>query len=61
MSSSKKMDFTAGVYLSEAQYPILPHPPIHRRYVCRILYFFTQERGGELNQREGERGNSSQS
>jgi hypothetical protein len=40
-----------------------PHsPPLHTVYV-HTVYQFTQGRGegGELNQREGERGNSSQS
>jgi hypothetical protein len=47
-----KRDFAAGVYLSETQNP--PPPP--------TLYLFTQGRGGgELNQRDGVRGFSSQS
>ncbi len=29
MSSSKKIDFAAGVYLSEAQKPIASPPPLH--------------------------------
>ncbi len=42
-------DFTAGVYLSEAQNPITPPPPLH------TVYIFALEggEGGELNQREG--------
>ncbi len=67
MSSSKKRwpvrDFAAGVYLSEAQ-NLLP-PPLYTLYTCTysIVYLFTQGRGegGELNKREGLRGNSSQS
>jgi hypothetical protein len=63
MSSSKKIDFwrdfAAVVYLSEAQDPI---PPLHTVYMYAV-YLFTQGtgEGGELNQREGERGNGSQS
>jgi hypothetical protein len=52
MSSSNKRGFTAGVYLSNPQNSILPHPPIHIVDVYAV-YFFTQGRGGELNQREG--------
>ncbi len=57
-----------GVYLSEAQNPIPSPPPytLYIQYTCihYTVYLFTQGRGeggGELNQREGERGNSSQS
>ncbi len=51
----------AGVYLSKAQI-LIPSPPLHIVYVYTI-YLFTQEEGegGEVNQREGWRGNSSQS
>ncbi len=60
MSSSKKIDlsrdFAAGVYLSEAQNSI--PPPLFTQ--CTVYVYtvclFTQGRGGELNQREGERG-----
>ncbi len=58
MSSSKKIDlyrdFAAGVYLSEAQNPI-PPPLTHCILVCSILVQI-EKGGGELNQREGERG-----
>ncbi len=43
--------------------PRTPHlPPLQTGYVYEV-YLFTQGRkeGGELNQREGHRGNSSQS
>ncbi len=56
------MDFTVGVYLSAAQNPI--PPPLHIEYVYTVksMYVFTHRRGEEeLNQREGERGNSWQS
>jgi hypothetical protein len=56
------MDFAAGVYLSEAQNPI-PPPPSYTLYLC-IQYTFSHREGGsggELNQREGVRGNRSQS
>jgi hypothetical protein len=58
MSSSKNFDlqsvFSAGVYLSEAQNPSIR--------VYSILIHTGNRRGvGELNQRDGERGNSSQS
>ncbi len=67
MSSSKKMtfketwDFAAGGYLSETQNPI-PPPLLHTAYEY-IVYLFTQGEGGggELNQRDGYRGDSSQS
>jgi hypothetical protein len=63
MSSSKKnkgekKDFAAGFYLPEAQYPI-PPPLTHCTVYVYIIYYSHRE--GELNQREGERGNSSQS
>jgi hypothetical protein len=48
-------------YLSHAQNPI-PLPPSYTLYMCiQYTYLFTQGSGGELNQREGVRGNSSQS
>jgi hypothetical protein len=52
-----KRDFVAGVYLSEAQNPISSPFSV---YVYTV-YLFTKGRGGELNQREGYSGNSSQS
>jgi hypothetical protein len=58
MSSSKKMYFSAGVYLPQAPNPI---PPLT---LCIIVYVYTDTyshrelgEGGELDQREGERGN----
>jgi hypothetical protein len=53
MSSSKKIDlqrdFAAGVYLSEAQNPILP-PPLYTVYVYTCIlytvYLFTLGSGG---------------
>jgi hypothetical protein len=65
MSSSKKLTckgtLGAGVYLSEAHNPISP-PYTHCIRVNGILIHTGKgEGGGELNQREGERGNSSQS
>jgi hypothetical protein len=51
------MDFAAGVNLSEAQNPV--HPPPYTLYTC-IQYTYSYREwglGGELNQREGERGN----
>jgi hypothetical protein len=61
MSSSKKIDqkrdFALGVYLPETQNPI-PSPFTH----CIRVYLLREGwRGVELNQREGERVNSSQS
>ncbi len=57
-------NFAAGVYFSEAQNPIPPPPLTHsiREYSIHVL-IHTGKRGraGELNQREVERGNSSQS
>ncbi len=50
------------ICLSEAQTPI-PPPPSYTLYVC-IQYSYSHREGGsrgELNQREGVRGNSSQS
>ncbi len=63
MSSSKKIylyrDFAAGVnYLR----PRNPYPPLpHYIHVYSILIHTGKGEGGELNQREGKRGNSSQS
>ncbi len=50
-----KEGFAAGIYLSEVQNP----PPPFTLYTCmQYMYLFTQGwGGGELNQREGERGN----
>jgi hypothetical protein len=48
----------AGVNLSEAQNPITPTPLTHCIHVSSIL-INTEKGGGELNQREGKRGNSS--
>jgi hypothetical protein len=55
-------DFAAGVYLSEAQNP-MPSPHNYTLYTCMIYHTYSHEGGGgrELNQREGESGNSSQS
>jgi hypothetical protein len=71
MSSPKKIDlkrdFAAGVYLSEVQNPITPLLPFtHCIRVFRIQFLFpcTGDGGGggrELNQRKGDRANSSQS
>ncbi len=66
MSSSKKFtcirDFAAGVHLSEAYNSIHTPPPLkHCKCVYCTVYLFTQGMGGEMNQREGKRGNSSQS
>ncbi len=64
MSSSKKIDlyrdFAAGVYLSEAPNPITP--PLYTLYTCIMLQIHKGKGGrrGDLNQREGERGNTSQ-
>jgi hypothetical protein len=54
------MDFAAGVYLFAAQIPIPPPPPI-TLYTCIQCTYSHRERGRGLNQREGEKGNSSQS
>jgi hypothetical protein len=60
MSSSYKIlparHFAAGVYLSEAQNPISPPLP-YTLYTCKLYTYSYVEGGGELNQREGERGN----
>ncbi len=51
-------DFAAGVYLSEAQDPI-PLPP-YTLYTCIHSILIDTGKGGEggeLNQRDGERGN----
>ncbi len=57
MSSSKKIDLRHMFICLRPRTPYLPHPCIH------TVYLFTQGKGGggELNQRAGERGNSSQS
>ncbi len=63
MSSSKKMTCKGTLrqvficLFPRTSYP--PPPPIHTVCVYTV-YLFTRE-GGDLNQREGERGNSSQS
>jgi hypothetical protein len=57
-------DFAAGIYLSEAQNPITPPPPLHTTHCIRVSskLIHTGRGGGErLNQREGAKGNSSQS
>jgi hypothetical protein len=56
-------DFAAGIYLSEAQNPITPPPPytLHTVYVYPVNLFIRGRGGGRLNQREGAKGNSSQS
>ncbi len=43
--------------------PHTPPSPLYKLYTCihYTVYLFTQVRGGELNQREGYRSNSSQS
>jgi hypothetical protein len=70
MPSSKTidmtMDFTAGVYLFRGPEPHNPPPPapLHTVYVYAVYtYPKTREvgEGGELNQRKGEGGKSSQS
>ncbi len=50
------MGLAAGVNLSDPQTP----QPLHTVYVYQYTHSH-REGGGELNQREGERGNSSQS
>ncbi len=62
MSLAKKIDlerdFAAGVYLR----PRTSNPPLtHCIRVDSILIHTWKGGGGELNQREGERGSSSQS
>ncbi len=57
--SSKKIDlYRADGYLSDAQNP-KPHPLTHCIRVFGIL-IHTGKGAGELNQREGERGNSTE-
>ncbi len=61
MHNNLYRDFAAGVYLSEAQISI-PHNPPYTLYSC-IQYTYSHReggKGGEFNQREGERDNSSQ-
>jgi hypothetical protein len=41
--------------------PGTPYPPPYTLYTCIQYTYSHREGGGELNQREGERGNSSQS
>jgi hypothetical protein len=48
-------DFAAGVYLSEAQNPI--PGPLHKHCIRVYSMIIHMGGGGELNQREGERGN----
>jgi hypothetical protein len=55
-----KGSLKAGVYPSETQNP-LPRPPNTMYVYVSTVYLFTQGRRGELNHREGQRGNSSQS
>ncbi len=58
------MDFAAGVYLSEAPSPpmtLYPPPLTHCILVYCILIHTGKGGGGEMNMREGKRGNSSQS
>jgi hypothetical protein len=55
MSSSKKIDFAVGVYLSEAQSPHIP-PPLQT--VCVYTVQIHTGKGGKCNQRDGERGNT---
>ncbi len=60
----KKLTCAASVYLSKAR---TPYPPLHTVYVCTLysILIHTGKGGGggelEFNQREGLRGNSSQS
>ncbi len=62
MSSSKNVDFAAGVYLSEVQNHI-PHPSTHciRVYTIQYTYPHREVGEGESSTREkGRGGNSSQ-
>ena len=54
-----KMDFAAGVYLSEAQNPTHTPRTQYIRVYTMVLIHTGQGRGGGVNQREGEKGNSS--
>ncbi len=61
MSSSKKIDLyvkrLSGTCLSE---PYIPPPP-YTLYACIHHTYSHRDGGGGVNQREGEKGNSSQS
>jgi hypothetical protein len=62
MSSSKQIDmqrdFASDNYLSKARTPY--HPPLHTVYSI-LIHTGKRRSEGELNQRERESGNSSQS
>jgi hypothetical protein len=64
MSSYKKLTFKGSLrQVFICLRPRTPYPPLHTVYVYTV-YLFTQRKvkgWGELNQREGQRGNSSQS
>jgi hypothetical protein len=47
--STCKMDFAAGIHLSEAQNPIpLPPPSLHTVHVYRIQYTYSHRKGGRM-------------